>query len=224
MLQKEDTLRLYVNFGNKDLQGTCTCQMLRSGCNWSLGLDWKKKIHECSIQRAYLGVIQNAKSFIYIENQFFISSTAGDSIKNTTTQAMVDRIIKAHEKGERFRIVIFIPLLHAFDGEINTAKATTIRIQLHWQFRTICRGGNSIYEQLEKRRIKPEDYIQFYNLRQHGKMMTGEPATEIIYIHSKILSVDDDIVIIGSANINDRSMTGTHDSEIAVMRIWDGGF
>jgi len=28
--------------------------------------------------------------------------------------------------------------------------------------------------------------------------------------------VDDDIVIIGSANINDRSMTGSRDSEIAI--------
>ncbi|RYE15593.1 MAG: hypothetical protein EOP45_18330, partial [Sphingobacteriaceae bacterium] len=45
----------------------------------------------------------------------------------------------------------------------------------------------------------------------------GNPATEMIYIHSKIMIADDDIVIIGSANINDRSMTGTGDSEIAVI-------
>ena len=29
--------------------------------------------------------------------------------------------------------------------------------------------------------------------------------------------VDDDIVIIGSANINDRSMMGSRDSEIAII-------
>ncbi len=40
--------------------------------------------------------------------------------------------------------------------------------------------------------------------------------TEQIYIHSKVIIVDDDIVIMGSANINDRSMLGFKDSEIAI--------
>jgi phospholipase D1/2 len=43
----------------------------------------------------------------------------------------------------------------------------------------------------------------------------GVPKTEIIYIHSKLMIVDDKHVIIGSANINDRSMMGDRDSEIA---------
>jgi hypothetical protein len=33
-------------------------------------------------------------------------------------------------------------------------------------------------------------------------------VTEQIYIHSKLLIVDDRLVICGSANINDRSMLG----------------
>jgi len=37
-----------------------------------------------------------------------------------------------------------------------------------------------------------------------------------IYVHSKMLIADDDYIIIGSANINDRSMMGDRDSEIAV--------
>lgn len=38
-----------------------------------------------------------------------------------------------------------------------------------------------------------------------------------LYIHSKILIADDNIVICGSANLNDRSQLGDHDSEIAVI-------
>lgn len=38
------------------------------------------------------------------------------------------------------------------------------------------------------------------------------PVTEIIYIHSKLMIVDDKYVIIGSANINDRSLLGDRDS------------
>lgn len=41
-------------------------------------------------------------------------------------------------------------------------------------------------------------------------------VTELIYVHSKLLIADDAIVICGSANINDRSLVGKRDSEIAV--------
>lgn len=42
-------------------------------------------------------------------------------------------------------------------------------------------------------------------------------VTEELYIHSKLLIADDRIVICGSANLNDRSQLGDHDSEIAVV-------
>jgi phosphatidylserine/phosphatidylglycerophosphate/cardiolipin synthase-like enzyme len=42
-------------------------------------------------------------------------------------------------------------------------------------------------------------------------------VTELIYVHSKLLIADDRLVICGSANINDRSMLGKRDSEVAVI-------
>src|SRR5690349_15639645 len=42
-------------------------------------------------------------------------------------------------------------------------------------------------------------------------------VSEQIYVHSKLMIVDDRIVILGSANINDRSMRGDRDSEIAAL-------
>lgn len=62
----------------------------------------------------------------------------------------------------------------------------------------------------------PFQYISVFGLRNHALMPNNVPTTEIIYIHSKLLIVDDLFVIIGSANINDRSMLGNRDSEIAV--------
>ena len=41
--------------------------------------------------------------------------------------------------------------------------------------------------------------------------------SKICYIHSKLMIVDDRRVICGSANLNDRSQNGDHDSEIAVL-------
>lgn len=53
---------------------------------------------------------------------------------------------------------------------------------------------------------------------------SGSPESELnayvseeLYIHSKVLIADDRLVICGSANLNDRSQLGTHDSEIAVV-------
>jgi phospholipase D1/2 len=53
-------------------------------------------------------------------------------------------------------------------------------------------------------------------LRTHDKIET-KPVTEIIYIHSKMMVIDDRIAMIGSANINDRSLKGTRDTELAVV-------
>jgi phospholipase D1/2 len=47
-------------------------------------------------------------------------------------------------------------------------------------------------------------------------MVGGQLRTEQIYVHSKLLIADDSIVIMGSANINDRSLKGQRDSELAV--------
>lgn len=38
----------------------------------------------------------------------------------------------------------------------------------------------------------------------------------MIYVHAKGMIVDDEYVILGSANINERSMAGSRDTEIAM--------
>ena len=41
--------------------------------------------------------------------------------------------------------------------------------------------------------------------------------TELVYVHAKMMIVDDQSVIIASANINDRSLLGNRDSELALL-------
>lgn len=43
-----------------------------------------------------------------------------------------------------------------------------------------------------------------------------------VYVHSKIMIVDDCTTIIGSANINDRSLLGSRDSEVLSLGITVG--
>ena len=47
--------------------------------------------------------------------------------------------------------------------------------------------------------------------------ISGTPVTELVYIHSKLTIVDDMLVICGSANINDRSLLGSRDSELCLV-------
>ncbi|KAL9984962.1 hypothetical protein ACROYT_G007309 [Oculina patagonica] len=187
------------------------CQILRSLCSWSGGVPPESSIHE-----AYIKAIEESKHFIYIENQFFITSLFIDNVKNEIGQNLLWRIERAHREGENFKVIVVMPLLPAFEGEIGTATGRSIGAITHWNYRSICRGSQSLLQRLAELVGDPSKYISFYGLRTHSEIH-GTPVTELVYVHSKMMIVDDNTVIIGSANINDRSMLGKRDSEIAAV-------
>ncbi|KAH7149561.1 hypothetical protein B0J13DRAFT_309036 [Dactylonectria estremocensis] len=197
------------------LTGTCEVQILRSATTWSLGIDDT----EHSIQNAYIKMIEDSEHFVYIENQFFITSTEAYNtrITNRIGDALVERIIRAHENDEDWRCVIVIPLMPGFQNTVDEQEGTSVRLILMCQFRSICRGEQSIFGRLRTAGIEPEDYISFFSLRQWGIMSTDMIVTEQLYIHAKAIIVDDRVALIGSANINERSMLGNRDSECAAI-------
>ncbi|VYS57619.1 unnamed protein product [Arabidopsis thaliana] len=185
-------------------------------CQWSAGTS---QVEE-SIHSAYRSLIDKAEHFIYIENQFFISGLSGDdTVKNRVLEALYKRILRAHNEKKIFRVVVVIPLLPGFQGGIDDSGAASVRAIMHWQYRTIYRGHNSILTNLYNTiGVKAHDYISFYGLRAYGKLSEDGPvATSQVYVHSKIMIVDDRAALIGSANINDRSLLGSRDSEIGVL-------
>ncbi|KAI8370759.1 hypothetical protein EDC96DRAFT_502234 [Choanephora cucurbitarum] len=271
------------------IHGSCTVQVLRSSASWSSGIQL-----EHSIQNAYLDVITNAQHYVYIENQFFITTTEDDPnfiIKNQIGDAIVRRIKKAYDCQEKFKVFVIIPLMPAFPAELSSKDAATARLVMYYQYISICSGEKSIVEKLRKEGIDPAEYIRFYSLRSYDRinrpmveeMMArdagltphkgGRPlneqevehtqistppagfvlpeqrpqmpdpdrpsspgsrlsvptdqfserlelddyVTEELYVHAKLLIADDRIVIMGSANLNDRSQCGDRDSEIALM-------
>lgn len=119
-------------------------QLVRSAGLWSLGLH-ELKI-ENSIHLAYLEMISKSKKFIYIENQFFISSTAGNPIHNRIAETIVLRIRKAIDENQNFKVIVVIPLLPGFEGGIDEKKGAVTRLTLGYQQHTISRGETSIYE------------------------------------------------------------------------------
>ncbi|KAJ7600958.1 phospholipase D [Mycena floridula] len=198
------------------LTGTCEMQICRSAGPWSIGTPARI---EHSIQNAYLKAIQMSEHFVYIENQFFITSTVVNEVKieNKIGDALVHRIIQAHREGIRWRCCIVIPLLPGFTFPVDHSDASAIRIILECQNRTIARGPNSIFARLRKEGIDPDDYISVFSLRNWAKLRGDVLTTEQVYIHAKVCIVDDRLAIIGSANINERSQRGDRDSEIAAV-------
>ncbi|XP_026218264.1 phospholipase D1 [Anabas testudineus] len=188
-------------------------QVLRSASDWSAGI----KYHEESIHNAYVHVIKNSKHFIYIENQFFISCADNRHVFNKIGDTIAERIIRAYRDGKRYRVYVVTPLLPGFEGDINTGGGSAIQAVMHFNYRTMNRGDYSIISQLRREMgDKWMNYISFAGLRTHAEL-EGKLVTELIYVHSKMLIADDNTVIIGSANINDRSMLGKRDSEVAVI-------
>jgi phospholipase D1/2 len=198
------------------LSGTCEVQMLRSASDWSLGITDT----EHSIMTAYCKMIEESEHFVYMENQFFITSceTMNVKIVNKIGDAIVERAIRAHENGESWKCVILIPLMPGFQNTVDEPEGTSVRLIMQCQFRSICRGEGSIFGRLREEGIEPEDYVQFYSLRSWGKIGPKKAlVTEQLYIHAKCIIVDDRTALIGSANINERSMLGNRDSETAAV-------
>jgi len=210
----------------------CSVQVLRSAAWWSAGLDET----EHSILDAYIEMIELAEHSIYIENQFFISSTGNVDaekhkiVKNDIVAALAKKIAEkiAEDQGgpPSFRCYVVLP--NYPEGNLDEVP---VQVVLHWEQQTICRAARSLFAQLKEAAQQVGDlrgsgagsyeelvasYVHFGCLRSVDAL-GGHPVCEQIYVHSKLLIVDDRYVIIGSANINDRSQLGYRDSEICCL-------
>ncbi|XP_060673012.1 phospholipase D alpha 1 [Ziziphus jujuba] len=201
----------------------------------------KNVIIDRSIQDAYIQAIRRAKDFIYIENQYFLGSSYGwksTDINDADINALhlipkelSLKIVSKIEAGERFTVYIVIPMWP--EGLPASASVQAI---LDWQRRTIGMMYSDIIQALQRKGLdeNPMDYLTFFCLGNRKKQIPGEyvppeaPEQDsdysraqksrrfMIYVHSKMMIVDDEYIIIGSANINQRSMDGARDSEIAM--------
>lgn len=210
--------------------GNMVVQIVRTGARKSLGPTAADP--ETSILQAYVNAIRLSQHHIYIENQFFTSNFDADSpIHNQVMAELATRIASAIDKKQKFRVKIVIPVHPEGDMDSLGTQET-----LHWEYRTIVRpkgtrkatneiaptsfvgrvldklGGNN-----DANRKKLNQFLGFYNLRNFGTLSNGVTVTEQIYVHAKMMLVDDRIAIIGSANINDRSLIGTKDTELSAI-------
>lgn len=201
----------------------------------------KDNIIDRSIQDAYINAIRRAKNFIYIENQYFLGSCFGwtpDGIKpedigalHLIPKELSLKIVSKIEAGERFTVYVVVPMWP--EGIPESASVQAI---LDWQRRTMEMMYKDVVQALRANGIEedPRNYLTFFCLgnREIKKPGEYEPSEKpdndsdyqraqearrfMIYVHAKMMIVDDEYIIVGSANINQRSMDGARDTEIAM--------
>ncbi|KAI3829212.1 hypothetical protein L1987_03329 [Smallanthus sonchifolius] len=200
----------------------------------------KNVMIDMSIHTAYVKAIRSAQHFIYIENQYFIGSSFNwNSHKDLGANNLIPmeialKIASKIRAHERFAVYIVIPM---WPEGVPTGNATQ-RI-LYWQNKTMQMMYETIHKALvevgQDGKFSPQDYLNFFCLGNreaigpHDNVGDESPSSGntpqglarknrrfMIYVHSKGMIVDDEYVIIGSANINQRSMEGTRDTEIAM--------
>src|ERR1700742_1090028 len=99
-----------------------------------------------------MNVIKNSEHFVYIENQFFITATSEKQkpIKNMIASAIVERILRAARAGQKYKMIVLIPSVPAFAGDLRNDDSLSTRAIMEFQYDSINRGGNSIYESIAR--------------------------------------------------------------------------
>nr|GME10494.1 phospholipase D delta-like [Ipomoea batatas] len=191
-----------------------------------------------SIHTAYVNAIRFAQHFVYIENQYFIGSSYNWSshryagANNLVPMELAMNIASKIAAYEDFAVYIVIPM---WPEGVTTSSA--VQEILFWQYHTMSMMYKVVARALENAGLSerhPQDYLNFYCLGKREAADLGshsEPSTPpqgralklaqkfhrfMIYVHSKGMIVDDEYILMGSANINQRSLSGSRDTEIAM--------
>ena len=151
----------------REQQGTVHAQVVRSSADWSSGI-----LTEHSIQNAYCEIIRNAQHYVYIENQFFITATGEEQapIHNLIGRAIVDACVRAGKEGRKFRVILVIPAIPGFAGDLRDDAAMGTRAIMDYQYKSINRGEHSIFEQIRKEGVDPTNHVFAFNLRAYDRL------------------------------------------------------
>lgn len=207
--------------------------------------------HQTSIRDAMVQCIRSAQAFIYIENQFFMSDCGRDEkgvacpSSNQLIAELAGAIGKAIYAQRPFHVYLVLPehpegkleedgtasqgwwamqgVKRAQNSLINRINATIVaKNRKAWGLAQQPTTNEAIHDLLVIHDLQDKwrDYLTVLNLRNFGRT-ASTVVTEMIYVHSKLLIVDDAVAILGSANINDRSLNGNGDTELAAVIVDD---
>jgi phosphatidylserine/phosphatidylglycerophosphate/cardiolipin synthase-like enzyme len=184
--------------------------------------NYEKSIHKAMLQAIYL-----AHEYIYLESQYFTQMQDGEgNVHNRIPDALVEKIIMMHNAGKPFHVYLVLPLLP--NGE--PGGMIYVEPVRELQYNTLTECMRKIEAATGESWSKYLSVISF--AQWHGA--NDKPCSENtraalvrhnsrypVYVHSKCAIFDNTHAIIGSANINERSMDGQTDGEIAIYQFPD---
>ncbi|WP_454712173.1 phospholipase D-like domain-containing protein [Cupriavidus nantongensis] len=167
------------------------------------------------------------------------------SLKNPICKALGDRITRAIYDGKSFHVYMVLPvhpegtldtinimtqqhltmqsLVFGSHSLVNRVRRALLAMKYVRERKMEVKRARELANEVKPtvldeqiRQIEWEQYLTLLNLR-NWDVLNNRPVTEQIYVHSKLLIADDRVVVLGSANINDRSQLGDRDSELAVI-------
>ncbi|KAL3719087.1 hypothetical protein ACJRO7_004090 [Eucalyptus globulus] len=185
------------------------------------------------IHMAYMKAIRSVQHFIYIENQYFLGcsyhwpSYKNAGANNLVTMELALKITSKISANAHFCVYIVIPLWP--EGVPTSAAGQTMTMMYKIIAQALEKAGLS-------HKYHPSDYLNFYCLGKREPLSCSQSSSQamnqqsennalgsvqkfrrfVIYVHAKGMIVDDEYVIMGSANINQRSLDGSRDTEIAM--------
>ena len=171
--------------------GTHSVQALRTFgiTNRLFGYSWYAR-GEFTVWASYLNAIKRASTYIYIEDQYFLPFDWPPCYARTGTARDTDIIFQL---GEAMKRGVDVIALTPSNDEDSTHMFQKYQRDVGVNFLSGIRAAGSPGE------------IVVSSLQNGGSD---------IYVHSKLMIVDDEFVLIGSTNIGQRSMT--HDGELHI--------
>ena len=137
---------------------------------------------------------------------------------NDIPNEIVQRIITQYNQKKNFHVYIVLPMFP--EGNPISASISEVR---SYEWRTIQYMVTSLHRVIGS---KWTEYLSFYFLANWTKCtnwkLWGRREDRVrahdrymVYVHSKMMLIDDRHIILGSANLNERSLAGDRDSEVA---------
>lgn len=81
----------------------------------------------------------------------------------------MDACVRAGKEGRKFKVVIIIPAIPGFAGDLRQDAAAGTRAIMDYQYKSILRGKNSIMEQIAAEGVNPRGntILDMYTLNQY---------------------------------------------------------
>jgi phosphatidylserine/phosphatidylglycerophosphate/cardiolipin synthase-like enzyme len=174
-------------------EGTLSIQVLHTYGRTSRGYSWSD-VGEYTIWASYLNALRHATSYVYIEDQYFMpfdfpprfSREAGPGRDSD----LVFQLGEAIARG--VKVLVVVPSASEEPGPLPKYQKYQRDIGVAYLQKVAAATG------------RPDDFT----------IAALSNGAEDIYVHAKLMIVDDELVVLGSANVNQKSMT--HDSEVDI--------